>query len=133
MLRSERLLVALLYLCAAVSSLAAIPVVMPHRWMDISHRWLGMGELPQMPVIVYLTRSLSALYVFHGGMLWFMARDVRRYSTLITYLGFAFVGFGIVTAGIDLCAHLPVMWIAMEGPLLMGVGVAILVLQRYGR
>ena len=133
MSRSERLLVALLYLCAAVSSLAAIPVVMPHRWMDIAHRWLGMGELPQMPVIVYLARSLSALYVFHGGMLWFMARDVRRYSTLITYLGVAFVVFGIVSLGIDLHSQLPRMWIAVEGPLLVAVGAAILLLQRYGR
>lgn len=130
MLRPERILVLMLSMIAAVSMLAAVPVVMPHHAMDACHRALGMGDLPAMPVIVYLTRSVSALYVFHGGLLWLVARDPRRYASLITYLGLAFVVFGIVSLGIDIHARLPWFWIAVEGPLLVVIGLAILGLQR---
>ena len=43
------------------------------------HRQVGLGELPQVPIVGYLTRSISALYALHGALLVFMAGDVRRY------------------------------------------------------
>ena len=129
-MKGERMLVLLLRAIAVAAALAVVPVFMPHRWMDACHRWLGLGSLDELPVIVYLTRSLSAMYVFHAGVLWVVARDVRRYAAMVTYLAAAFVAFGIVMLWIDIHARLPWPWIAVEGPLAIAFGVAILILQR---
>ena len=106
-MNGERMLVLLLRAIAVAASLAVVPVFMPHAWMDACHRGLGLGPLPETPVIVYLTRSLSAMYVFHGGLLWLVAGDLRRYAPLVTYLAAAFTAFGLVTLWIDVHAGLP--------------------------
>jgi hypothetical protein len=128
--RAERILVVLLRAIAVLDSLAIVPVFMPHAWMDTGHRWLGLGTLPGTPIIVYLTRSLSAMYAFHAGLLWIASRNVRHYAALITYVALACVVFGTVVVWIDLRARLPWLWIAGEGPFFIGVGLAMLVLQR---
>jgi len=127
---AERALVIILRAIAVAAALAIVPVFMPHAWMDACHRGLGLGPLPERPVIVYLTRSLSALYVFHAGVLWVAAADVRRYAGLITYLAAAFVGFGVVTVWIDVHAQLPWFWILAEGPFGIVLGAAMFLLVR---
>ncbi len=128
--RSTVFLVILLRVIAVAAVLAIVPVFMPHAWMDACHRGLGLGELPETPIIVYLTRSLSAMYAFHGGLLWMVARDVRRYAAVITYLALAFIGVGVVMLWIDVKAGLPWFWTAAEGPFTILVGVGLLVLRR---
>jgi hypothetical protein len=115
---------------AVAASLAIVPVFMPHAWMEVCHDWLGLGTLPETPIIVYLTRSLSAMYAFHAGLLWIASRDVRRYAAMITYIALAVVVFGAVMVWIDVRAGLPLYWIAGEGPFTIGMGLAILILQR---
>ena len=127
---AEKALVTLMRLIAAMGSLAIVPVFMPHAWMDATHRWLGMGELPETPVIVYLTRSLSALYAFQAGLLWLVSCDVRRYGVLVTYVSAAFAVFGAIVLWIDLKAGTPWFWTLGEGPFLIVMGLAMLVLQR---
>jgi hypothetical protein len=128
--RAERILVILLRAIAAAASLAVVPVFMPHAWMDACHAWLGLDTLPETPIIVYLTRSLSAMYAFHAGLLWIVSRDVRRYAAIITYIALAVMVFGAVMLWIDVRAGLPLYWIAGEGPFTIGMGLAILILQR---
>ena len=128
--RAERILVILLRAIAVAASLAIVPVFMPHSWMDACHGWLGLGTLPETPIIVYLTRSLSAMYAFHAGLLWIISRDVRRYAAIITYIALAVMVFGAVMLWIDVRAGLPLFWIAGEGPFTIGMGLAILILQR---
>ena len=38
-----------------------------------------------MPLVEYLTRSVSALYVSMGASYWFMSYDVRRYLPLLRF------------------------------------------------
>ena len=53
--RYERTLVWLLRLSAVLLLTAIVPAVMPFAWMKAIHRLLGMGELPEGPIIGYLT------------------------------------------------------------------------------
>ena len=71
--RNERILVWLLRLGGAVMLTALGAVVMPFDWMNSIHRQVGLGELPHVPIVGYLTRSISALYTLHGALLVFMA------------------------------------------------------------
>ena len=52
--RYERVLVVLMRISAVVLLTALVPTVMPFAWMKEIHRWLGMGELPEGPIVGYL-------------------------------------------------------------------------------
>ena len=109
---------------------AALAVVLPTPWMAATHRWIGLGDFPRSPVVEYLTRSISALYVFHGGILLLAASDVVRFAPLVRYLGYATLLVGAALLVIDLYAGLPTAWIVIEGPSVMLIGVAIIRLLR---
>jgi hypothetical protein len=94
---------------------AAGAVVMPVRWMAAAHAWLGLGVMPDGPLVGYLARSAAALYVLHGAMVLFLSLDVRRYWRLITFLAVAAVLHGAVMLGIDLAEGMPFWWTAFEG------------------
>lgn len=109
---------------------AALAVLLPTEWMAAIHRWLGLGEYPHTPLVEYLTRSISALYVIHGGILLLAASDVRRFAPLVRYLGVTTFTMGIVLLAIDIYAGLPWLWIVVEGPLVMIIGLMISILLK---
>jgi hypothetical protein len=127
---AERHLALFLRLQAAVLLCALPAVVMPTAWMDAIHQALGMGELPRAPIVEYLTRSLSALYVCWAIVLFLMAGDVRRYLPLVYLLGWieAFSGVGLVV--LDTVVGMPVPWILLEGPGLVVLSALTLALAR---
>ncbi len=97
--------------------LLALPaVVMPFAWMDAIHRELGMGALPNTPIVGYLTRSCSALYALHGALLLFLSLDVVRYLPAIRFLAIVGMVFGAAMAGIDWTVGMPFSWALSEGP-----------------
>jgi hypothetical protein len=124
----ERILVWLLRLFGA-STLAALGAVfMPYDWMNLIHHRVGLGELPHMPIIGYLTRSISALYALHGALLIFASLDVRRYLPIVRFLGAGAGVVGILLVGLDWTVGMPVLWTIGEGPPVVVIGVVILVL-----
>lgn len=126
----EKLLVWVLRFGGGVMLLAWLAVFLPTEWMVTSNRWLGIGEFPDGPLVQYLTRSISGLYGIHGGVLLLASLDVRRYRTLVAYIGVTDMLFGALMIGIDTKAGLPLYWTLMEGPPIMGVGFLVLVLLR---
>jgi len=114
MSRAERSL-ALVLRILAVPVLLAIPcALLPVAWMDATHRWLGLGAMPDAPIIKYLARSTSLLYGFHGLLLWLVASDIRRYLPVIWLMGGAGLVFGLAMFVIDHAAGLPVYWRWLE-------------------
>ncbi|MBI2927655.1 MAG: hypothetical protein HYY24_18320 [Verrucomicrobia bacterium] len=93
-----------------VSVLAVFAVVMPRGWMGVVHEWLGMGTLPDAPIVDYLARSTSALCALYGGLLLVLATDVRRYARVITYQAIATIALSAVGAGFGLRAGMPAWW-----------------------
>jgi hypothetical protein len=130
MSRAERTLVLLLRLSAAMLLLATVPVFMPHCWMDAIHRRIGLGELPDMPIVGYLTRSLSAMYAMHGALLLCLSLDVRRYLPLVRFLAVLAVVFGAGMVVLDCAVGLPLRWILGEGPFIVVLGAVLLWLAR---
>ena len=128
--RSEKILVWLLRASGAVMLLALIPLVMPFAWMDLVHRQLGLGKLPDAPIVDYLARSASALYAVHGALLIFAASDVRRYLPLVRFLAWVAVVFGPIMICIDHAANMPLLWTLCEGPSILAIGVVFLWLAK---
>ena len=127
----ERLLVLILRLGSALLLTAFLTIVMPTSWMASSHRWLRMGEFPGTPLVDYLTRSVSALYGFHGIFLAVLSSDVRRFRPLVVFLAWMNVAFGLILLGVDLHAGLPWWWTAAEGPSVFVMGLMLHYLVRF--
>ena len=123
--RTEAFLRFVLRWIGTVSLLALFAVAMPTAWMDATHRWLGLGRLPDQPIVGYLARSLSAFYALVGGLLWLLSCDLQRHRPTIFFMGIAMMILGALLMGIDWAEGLPLWWRAWEGPWVMAMGAAI--------
>ncbi|MHC1766178.1 MAG: hypothetical protein AB9869_18060 [Verrucomicrobiia bacterium] len=124
--RNETILAWLLRLGGAVMLTALGAVVMPFDWMNVIHGQAGLGELPHVPVVGYLTRSISALYALHGALLVFMAGDVRRYLPVVRFLAVAGAVFGAMMLAIDCAVGMPLPWTICEGPYVVALSAVVL-------
>ena len=106
----ERLSSWLLRLSGAVEILAFIAVVMPRSLMETSHAWLGLGEMPDGPIIMFMIRQASYAYGVHGISLWVLASDVERFRPLVILNGVAFLLAGPVFFVIDYTSGMPLWW-----------------------
>ena len=129
----ERRLVVFLRILGSVVGLALLAVVMPRHCMATTHEWLKVGPFPEGPIVEYLARSLSGFYAMHGGLLWLISTDVRRFSLILAYLAWTTLIFGAAMLAIDYLAGLPLPWTIMEGPLVMALGLALLFLKAKAR
>ena len=115
---------------SGVVLLAAFPaMLLPVEWMAATHQRLGLGEFPRAPVVEYLTRSIAALYGFHGVLVLLVSRDPVRYRAIVSYLAVMNITFGLMMVAIDLRAGLPLVWTLLEGPPIASLGVVMAVLN----
>jgi hypothetical protein len=120
-----RLLVFLLRLAGTITASAFLAMLLPVDWMVATHRWLGLGEFPRMPVVEYLARSAAALYGFHGALLLLISRDPIKHLTFVKFVAFMNVFFGLMILFIDLHAGMPTLWTLLEGPPIIAFGLVI--------
>ncbi|WP_149113797.1 hypothetical protein [Limnoglobus roseus] len=104
-----------------VCLVAALPaILLPYTVMNALHRdALHLGELPDVVILQYLSRTASLLYAMHGAILVFVSFDVRRYRPLIVVLGYLNGFYGLVAFTVDLVFGMPLWWAAWEGPLII--------------
>jgi hypothetical protein len=126
MFTSERVLVVLLRLGGAALLLALPAAFLPFAWMDAIHHRVGLGALPDVPIIGYLTRSISIMYAIHGALILFLSFNVRRYLPVIRFLALTGLAFGLGMIWIDLAAGMPRHWARAEGPFIILESLVIL-------
>ncbi len=114
----------ILRLLGLAAMFAIVAVFMPMPWMAAVHKYLGLGEMPEGPIVEYMARSLSAAYVALGFILWHVSFRVAENLRLVRLLGVAFTLLGAVLWWIDGKAGMPMAWILQEGPpaILAGLG-----------
>jgi hypothetical protein len=127
----ERILKLILRINGVVMATAVFAVFLPADWMATIHdKWLGLEpEFPNQPIVIYLARSLSAFYAMMGILYLILARDVRVYAPVISFMAWASLCFGAATIIIDLQLDFPAWWIWGESPYIIAYGVAVLWLQ----
>lgn len=126
----RRLLSWVLRLLGAVELLAFVALLMPRSWMEASHAWLGLGELPGGPVTMFMIRQASYSYGMHGVATLMLASDVERFRPLVTLNGVAFLLAGPVLSLIDYTSGMPWWWTAADAVGCVSIGAAILWLNR---
>lgn len=124
------MLVLLLRLGGVITVSAFLAMFLPVERMSAIHEAIGLGELPRAPVVVYLARSIAALYGFHGVLLLIISTDVVRYRLLVWYVAIMNALFGLIVTLIDLQAGMPPLWTFLEGPPICVYGILIAVLNR---
>lgn len=125
-----RVLALLLRLIGLVMLPAFVAVFLPTAWMARTHSALGLGDFPATPVVDYLTRSISALYGFHGGLLLVVSGNVERYRGVVAYVATMHLLFGVAMLAIDLHAGMPWLWTVAEGPPIVAAALIMLYLLR---
>ncbi len=115
------ILTVILRLVGVLDMMAALAVPLPESVMSTAHQALGMGELPEAPLVGYLARTASGLYAMNGAVLLFVSRDVRRYAELIRYMASIAFAFGALTLGVDILEGMPLWWTIIEGPSIMAM------------
>jgi hypothetical protein len=129
----ERRLGLFLRIGGAVCLLAVAAVFMPRGWMDSLHQTLGLGKLPDGPIVEYLARSLSLFYAVLGLLLWYLGGHVDRQEKMIGWVGFGMIAGGAILLTIDSRSGLPTWWMTMEGPFVALIGLVILGLRAKAR
>jgi hypothetical protein len=95
---------------------AIFAAVLPVESMDAVHRFIGLGNLPDGPIVEYLARSTSMFYALHGALLWYIASDLRRYRDFFRFYLWLSLLFAVGLFLTDLSAGLPSRWTLAEGP-----------------
>jgi len=132
MLTSKRASIVLRWLLVlnGILTLCALPAVfMPTEWMDVFHRNLGLGALPEGPIVQYLARSVSALYAAFGSLTLVLSLDLARFAPLVTWWGITAIVFGALLLWVDTTAPMPAHWTWGEVPYLVLTGAVVLLLQ----
>jgi hypothetical protein len=129
---SHQVLVVLLRIAAIGTMMAFFAMFLPVEFMAETHRQMGMGEFPRMAVVDYLTRSIAALYGFHGVFVWIVSGDPVRYRPFVWFVAVMNITFGVIVLAIGLHAGLPRYWTAVEGPSIIVLGAAIALAARKG-
>ena len=128
---AEKILALILRGSGILMLTALTAVVMPLTWMrEIHGGLLGMGDMPDGPIVEYLARSLSLLYALHGALLFFLARDISRFLPVIKCLAILGIIFGVIIIFLDIAVGMPVYWVLGEGPLIIPLGIVLLWLSR---
>ena len=128
----ERLQAWLLRFVGTFEMLAFISVVMPRAWMEASHAWLGLGEMPGGPVLMFMIRQASYSYGMHGISLWVLATDVKRFRPLVIFNAVAFLLAAPVFLVIDHTSGMPLWWTVGDTLGCAFFGAALLWLDRGG-
>jgi hypothetical protein len=127
---ADRLQVWLLRLAGSTEILAFASVVIPRSWMETSHAWLGLGLMPDGPIIMFMIRQASYKYGMHGLSLWILASDVTRFRPLIRFNGISFLLAGPVFFLIDYHSGMPWFWTISDSLGCASFGAALLWLSR---
>ena len=72
-----------LRIIAIVQMLTFAVVLMPVAWIAAWHAWLGVGVMPDDPVLRYVIRGAAFAQGGVGVLVWVIATDVVRYRPLV--------------------------------------------------
>ena len=86
----------LLQITGWLMATAVFAIFLPHDAMGAIHERLGLGNFPEGKIVDYLARSTSAFYAMIGVLYIILARDLRVYAAIITFIAWANIAFGIL-------------------------------------
>jgi hypothetical protein len=125
MINTEKILKIILRLSGLLLVTAFIAVFLPYKTMNIIHQYMGLGILPQTPIVDYLARSLSLFYGVHGIITLYISFNLIRFLPILKLLCYIGISMGITLFFIDVHAEMPARWTYAEAPLVISVNLLV--------
>ena len=98
--------------------------------MEGAHAWLGLGQMPVSPLLMFMIGQASYTYGMHGISLWLLAMDVERFRLLIFFNGIAYLLAAPVFFLIDYTSGVPFWWTLSDTASCLFFGASVLWLVR---
>lgn len=131
-LNKAELTIIVLMRIMGVGGLLAVPAIfLPHSWMNSIHEFMGLGTMPDTPIISYLARSLSSFYAVVGTFTLYVSLDIRRQRAFVRLWAIIVTIMSVVLFGIDMASGMPPSWTLGEGPPMLVIGVILLWCERH--
>jgi hypothetical protein len=119
----EKNFIIILRVSSIILITAFIAVILPYDIMNQIHQLIGLGKLPQSPILDYLARTVSFFYGIHGVLLLYISFNLIKYLKILKLLIILGFIFGITLFFIDLNAPLPLQWTLVEGPTVITLNI----------
>jgi hypothetical protein len=114
-----------------MTGFAIVAAFMPFYCMAAVHeRWLGMGPLPNAPIVEYLARSTSVFYALHGVLMFIVSTDLRRFAPILSFIVYSGILCGAGLLFMDCSIGMPRSWTIGEGPFVMAISLVMLALKK---
>ena len=111
--RPARLVQWLIRADAFAQGLAVVAIVLPRAALQQLATLAGV-EIPDAPLAWYLARAMSALFVFHAALLWYVAARLTRFHHFVRFHTWAFLVLGLTLSALSASAGLPSHWSLRE-------------------
>jgi hypothetical protein len=110
---------------AIIQMLTFAVVVMPVGWIAAWHAWLGMGAMPDDPVLRYVIRGAAFVQGALGVLGWVIATDVVRYRPLIITLAAICLCAAPAYFLLDAVAGMPRFWCIFDFAYCLAAGAVL--------
>lgn len=130
---TDRAVAVVLRIIGVIDLLAIGAAVMPFAWMQRVHAALGLGEMPEAPVVEHLARSTSIFYAVHAVTILYLSTDVPRFRPVIRFLAWLALAHGALLLWSDIRSGMPTWWAVAESGGVIFEGVLVLLLLGLSR
>jgi hypothetical protein len=117
-----------LRLLAILQMLTLAVVLMPVGWIAAWHAWLGLGVMPDDPVLRYVIRGAALAQGAIGVLLWVIATDVVRFRPLVVTTAAIYLFGAPAYYLLDATAGMPRFWCIFDGAFCLLAGGVLLTL-----
>ncbi len=116
---------------AGLDMLAVAAMAAPWSWLAWAARLNGYEIGEAVPLVHYLTRTASGMYVVYGALLWFLSLRPVHHASVIRFLAWISVVHSVAVLAVDLTVGMPMFWCASEfGGHLAEAGILLFLLRR---
>jgi hypothetical protein len=123
----EKILIIILRLSGLMLITAFVAVFLPYEMMTSIHFQIGLGTMPQLPILDYLARSVSMFYGIHGVIVIYISYNLNKYLQFLKLLCYLGLLFGLSLFFIDINASMPSYWTFGESPIVVLLNLVIYV------
>ena len=99
---------------AVLDWLAFSAMVAPWSVLARAARQYGFEIEQANPLVHYLARTASGMYVVYGAILWYVASEPERYAKLIRFLAWLAMAHSLAVLAIDVAEQMSPTWYLPE-------------------
>ena len=115
---------------AGLDMLAVAAMAAPWSWLSWAARLNGYEIGETVPLVHYLTRTASGMYVVYGALLWFLSLRPVHHASVIRFLAWLSVVHSFAVLAVDWAVGMPLFWCTSEFGGHMAEAVILLLLLR---